>query len=142
MASNIGLWGRLSVLLIISFFFAACDGDNGAPGAVGPEGPQGPVGPDGPPGPVPDEIAAAIESAKVEACATCHGGVGVDEHQSVYDKYVDVSALALTINSVTSALEPAGTYAVTVDFSITDNGLPLLEGPGLASIDQKRFYMV
>jgi OmcA/MtrC family decaheme c-type cytochrome len=125
MASNIGLWGRLAVLVVISFFFAACDGDDGAAGAAGAPGAIEPVA-----------------AAKVESCATCHEDVGEGTHQSIYDKYVDASKLALTITNVASVADGAGTFTVTVDFSITDDGMPLLEGPGLASMDQKRFYAV
>ena len=143
MANNIGLWGRLMVLVVISFFFAACDGSDGAacaagaPGADGTDGADGPAGPEGPPAGY-DPVA----EAKVEACATCHGSVGDEKHQAVYDKYVDASKLALTINSVTSVADGAGTFTVTVEFSITDSGMPLVEGPGLASMEQKRFYAV
>ena len=142
MASNIGLWGRLFVLLVISFFFAACDGSDGAAGPAGPTGSDGPPGPAGPPAPVPDPVTAAIDAAKPEACATCHGDVGVGEHQSVYDKYVDPSAIALTLNSVASVPDGAGTFTVTLDFSITKNGVPFIDTAGLPSMDQKRFYAV
>jgi OmcA/MtrC family decaheme c-type cytochrome len=137
MASNIGLWGRLAILLLISVFFAACDGSDGAPGADGATGSAGPPGPAGPPAGY-DPVA----EAKAESCATCHGGVGEEKHQSVYDKYVDASKLAMTFNSVTSVADGAGTFTVTLDFSITANGLPFVDAAGLPSLDQKRFYAV
>jgi len=143
MANNIGLWGRLAALLVISFFFAACDGSDGAAGPAGATGAGGPAGPPGPPAPPPPAITAAIDEAKAEACATCHGGVGTEEHQSVYDKYVDESTLAMTFNSVTSVPGAiAGEFDVTLTFSITKNGLPFVDAAGLPSMDQKRFYAV
>jgi len=98
-------WGW-SVLVVCTLAFAlgGCEGDDGtdgATGAVGPAGAAGPAGPDGPPGPVPDAITAAIDSAQVESCATCHGGVG-DEHQAVYNQYADESRLGLEITNVQS----------------------------------------
>ena len=134
-------WCHLVALILIGFFIAACEGDDGAAGAAGAAGPAGATGADGPAGP-PGTGLDPLEAAKVEACATCHGDVGEEKHQSEYDKYVDASTLALTINNVTSVADGAGTFTVTVDFSITDNGMPLIEGPGLASMDQKRFYAV
>lgn len=124
----------------MAFALGGCEGDDGAAGPAGGAGAAGPAGPAGPPGPVPDVVTAAIESASVESCATCHDGVG-DEHQAIYDKYVDASTLELTLNSVGSVLVGA-TYDVTLRFSITENGLPFVDAAGLPSLDQKRFYMV
>ncbi len=132
MFSKHSLWSRLTVLLLISFFVAACDGSDGAAGPAGPAGAAGPPGPEGPPAGY-DPIA----EAKVESCATCHGGVG-DDHQAVYDKYVDESALAMTFNGLTSVDNLNGTFTVTLDFSITKDGLPLLD---LGTLNQQRFYV-
>jgi OmcA/MtrC family decaheme c-type cytochrome len=134
-------WYQLVAILLTGFFIAACDGDDGAAGATGPAGPAGATGATGDTGPAGTGI-EPLDQAKAESCATCHGEVGEHEHQSVYDQYVDASKLALTINNVTSVADGAGTFTVTVDFSITDNGMPLVEDPGLASMDQKRFYAV
>ncbi|MDX2410514.1 MAG: hypothetical protein QNK16_00820 [Woeseiaceae bacterium] len=129
----------LSILVVCTMAFAlgACDGDDGKDGTNGRDGVDGT---DGAPAPVPDAIMAAIDSAQVESCATCHSGVG-DDHQAIYDSYVDASALELTLNSVSSS---AGgpPHDVTLSFSITENGLPFVDAAGLPSLDQKRFYMV
>ena len=133
-------WKTLLAAVALAAFFslAGCEGDDGADGAVGPPGPPGDPGD---PALVPSDLDSKVEMAKVESCATCHGGVGA-AHTEIYDSYVDESTLELTIDSVTSVADGLGTYTVTVNFSITDNGLPLLEAPGLASMDQKRFYAV
>jgi len=125
--------------LYVFFFLAGCEGSDGATGAVGPAGPPGPPGD---PAPTPDPVAAAIDEANPEACATCHGGVGFAEHQSVYDKYVDGSRLELLIDDVSSAAEAGGTFTVTVEFRILEDGQPYVEDPGLPSLDQKTFYAV
>jgi OmcA/MtrC family decaheme c-type cytochrome len=132
----------LTAALAAFFLLAGCEGSDGSDGAVGPQGPQGDTGATGDPAPVPDPVEAAVEMAKTESCTTCHGGVGEGKHQSVYDKYTDGSTLALTIDGVTSTPEAGGTFAITVNFSITDNGLPFVEEPGLPSLEQKRFYAV
>jgi hypothetical protein len=136
-------WKTLLAAVALAAFFslAGCEGDDGADGAVGPQGPPGEPGEPGEPAPVPSDLDAKVDMAKAESCATCHGGVGA-AHTEIYDSYVDESTLELTIDSVTSVADGLGTYTVTVNFSITDNGLPLLDGPGLASMDQKRFYAV
>ena len=87
-------------------------------------------------GPGSDAVAAAIDGAKPESCATCHGDVGQEKHQSLYDKYVDASALDLTISSVTSAPDGAGGFDLTVEFSIAKNGIPFTDYDNLG---QKRF---
>lgn len=93
-----------------------------------------------------DPLAAAIDSAQIESCATCHGDVGEENHQALYDRYVDASALALTITGVSSVDNGNGTFAVTAQFTITDKGVPFVD-PNLAdsnlrSLDQIRFYSV
>jgi len=80
--------------------------------------------------------------AQAESCAVCHEGIGEGKHQSVYDKYVDASTLALTFTDVSSAMIGAGDYTVTLEFSITKNGLPFVDTAGLPAMDQKRFYAV
>ncbi|MCP4301846.1 MAG: hypothetical protein GY783_14770, partial [Gammaproteobacteria bacterium] len=104
------------VAVTLTLGLAGCEGDDGAAGAAGAAGAPGTPGDAGQAcwdlnangtGDLPDEdingdgvvdaldcqasadpIAAAVEAAKVESCATCHGDVGVEEHQSLYDKYV------------------------------------------------------
>ena len=141
--------GRFVLSAIMAFGLAvsgcsSSDGKDGAQGPEGPEGPAGPAGPEGPEGPPgmgPDAIDAAIAASKVESCGTCHQGAG-DEHQAIYDNYVDESALELTLNSVNSTLVAPGNYTVELSFSITENGLPFVDAAGLPSLDQKRFYAV
>ena len=133
--SHLFRWSwTLLVAVTLTMGLAGCDGKDGATGAQGPAGPEGP---EGPAAPVPGDVTAAIESAKVESCATCHAGIG-DGHQAIYDKYTDPSTLALTITNVTSLLVagPPDTYTVTVNFSITKSGAPFTDFTGL---DQKRF---
>ena len=117
------------------FSLAGCEGDDGAPGADGAAGQPGPIGPPGPEGP-PGTGIEAVDAAKPESCATCHGGVG-EFHQAEYDKYVDASALTLTFNGVSTA---AG--RVTATFTITKNGAPFVDAANLGLLDQKRFYTV
>jgi OmcA/MtrC family decaheme c-type cytochrome len=87
-------------------------------------------------------IALAVESAKVESCSTCHGGVG-EGHQALYDlAYNDDSKIALTIDSVSSVDNGSGAFTVTANFSITFNGAPYVDTFNLAGLEQKRFYAV
>jgi OmcA/MtrC family decaheme c-type cytochrome len=85
---------------------------------------------------VPDDVTAAIEKASAESCGTCHDGIG-DEHQAIYDQYVDASVLDLVFTNFTST--PNGAlFDVTLEFTITENGVPFTDYAGL---DQKRFYV-
>jgi hypothetical protein len=61
----------------------------------------------GPEGPGLDPVDAAIAASKTESCAVCHGGAG-DDHQAIYDGYVNESALQLTITE-TDSTSIAGT---------------------------------
>jgi OmcA/MtrC family decaheme c-type cytochrome len=140
----------LSILIVCTMAFAlgACEGDdgkNGAAGSDGVDGVDGVDGIDGAPAPVPDPIAAAIDMAEVESCATCHSGVGDDGHQALYDMYTDGSAdagtnLDMTLTGVTSVGDGAGGFNVTLALSITMKGLPFVDADGLPSLAQKRFY--
>ncbi len=117
-----------SVLVVLSLAFAmgGCDGSDGAQGpagATGATGPTGPTGPQGPPGPGTNPVEAAVAQANVESCNVCHEGNG-DFHQAYYDEYVD-STLGMTITNV-SAVAAGGGFDVTVDFSLTQNGAPLV----------------
>jgi OmcA/MtrC family decaheme c-type cytochrome len=67
---------------------------------------------------------------------TCHSEAG-EEHQAVYDKYVDETTLALDITSVTTSGSTA-----TMKFTITKDGQPYIDEDGLPGLDQKRFYTV
>ena len=136
----------LSILIVCTMAFAlgACDGDDGKDGAAGSngvDGTDGTDGTDGAPAPVPDAITAAIDSAQVESCATCHGGVG-DGHQAVYDQYTD-NTLALDITNVGVAAGVVAGFDVTLDFSVALNGAPYIDpvGSGL-SLDSTAFYFV
>jgi len=124
-----------SILVVCTMAFAlgGCEGSDGATGPAGATGADGATGPEGPPGAGIDAIAAA----QPESCSTCHSGVG-DDHQSVYDKYADASDLVMTFNGLTSVANGDGTFTVTLDFSITKDGLALLD---MASLNQQRFYV-
>jgi len=124
------------VAVTLTLGLAGCDGDTGATGASGATGPTGPAGPEGPPAPVPDAVTAAIDSAKIESCATCHDGIG-DGHQAIYDKYVDPSAFTMEFTNFTSTPDGAGGFDVTLELTITKNGLPFT---GYDDLDQKRFF--
>jgi hypothetical protein len=163
MTSNIGLLSRLAALLVLGISLVACDGDDGAAGADGASGADGQACWDlnaNGVGDLPDEdlnadtvvdvldcnalansVAAAVAEANVEACATCHGGVG-EEHTAIYDGYVNPSTLVMTLNSVASVPDGAGGFDVTLDISITKDGQPFVDADGLPSLDQKRFYAV
>ena len=109
-----------------------------ATGPVGPEGPAGPAGPTGPAGPAgpAGEAGVVTVSAEPESCVTCHSEAG-EEHQAVYDKYVDETTLVLDITSVTTSGSTA-----TMKFTITKDGQPYIDEDGLPGLDQKRFYTV
>ena len=142
---NAGLRWAWSILVVSIFALAlgGCDGDDGAAGAAGAAGPPGADGPPGPPGPVPDLVAAAIESADVESCATCHDGVGTGRHQAIYNQYKDASTFVLAIDNVVSAPGAAGGFDLTLDFNIMHNGMPYIDAVGLApSVDSMSFYVV
>jgi len=110
-------------------------------GSDGDRGPAGEQGPPGDPAPTPDPVAAAIAQASVETCVTCHGGVG-EEHSAVYKRYVDGSALAMTFDDVASVPDGSGGFNVTLRLTITKDGQPFVDLPGLPSLDEKRFYAV
>jgi len=117
----------------LAFAMAGCEGD------TGPQGPAGPAGADGADGA--DGTGGTAQQAQLESCATCHGGAG-DEHQAIYNSYVDDSALELTIDNVASLANGDGTFTVTASFTILENGLPYVDTIDLANLDQKRFYAV
>lgn len=102
MASTIGLWGRLTVLVVISIFLAACDGSDGAAGPAGPAGADGPAGPAGPPGPPPD------------------GSIIIGDGSALTAEEIEtLGKLAAVITGVTATSPPV------VDFTVTDgNGDP------------------
>jgi OmcA/MtrC family decaheme c-type cytochrome len=135
-------WSILAVCTL-AFALGGCDGDTGATGPAGAAGPEGPVGPEGPPGPLPDDVMAAIDAAEPESCSTCHQGVG-DEHQAIYDKYVDPSTLALdfTAADITTVDNGDNTAAIDVTFRITTEGMPFIDAAGLPEMDQKRFIFM
>ncbi len=130
-------WSAL-VVFTLAFSLAGCEGDDGAAGAAGAPGAAGPPGPTGPPGPagVPDNVTAAIDKASVESCGTCHDGIG-DDHQAIYDQYVDASNLDLVFTNFTSTPN-GGLFDVALEFSIAENGMPYTDYAGL---DQARFYV-
>jgi len=134
------LWSRLTVLLLISFFIAACDGDDGAAGADGADGSAGPAGPPGPPGPQGEGI-DPVAAAKPESCATCHGGVGEEKHQSIYDQFTDPNTLAVEITSFTSVVNGAD-FDVTLQFNVTQDGAPYIDPVGMSpSVESQSYYI-
>jgi OmcA/MtrC family decaheme c-type cytochrome len=122
------------VAVTLTLGLAGCEGDDGAAGAPGAAGTPGTPGTDGTDG---TDGAAAVEAAKVESCATCHGDVGVGEHQSVYDKYVDASAFEFTFTNFTSTPNGVGGFDVSLEFSIAKNGVPFTD---FNALPQRRFY--
>jgi hypothetical protein len=144
MFSKDRLWSRLTVLLLIGFFIAACDGSDGAAGAPGAAGADGADGADGATGAAgPPAGYDPIAEAKVESCATCHDGVGEGKHQSIYDQFTDPSTLALEITALRSTDVGGGDFSVEVDFSITQNGAPYIDPVGTSpSVESTSFYVV
>ena len=152
------------VVCTLAFALGGCEGNDGAAGAPGAAGTPGTDGQacwdlnGNGVGDLPDEdlngdgvvdvldcgpgfdpVTAAIESAKPESCATCHPEVGVGDHQSIYDKYVDPSAFVMTFTSFTTVPGAvAGTFDATLELSITKNGVPFTDFAGL---DQQRIYV-
>ena len=137
-------WSIL-VICVLAFAVSGCEGDDGAAGATGATGPTGPAGPPGPPGPsgVPDDVTAAIDSAKAESCGTCHDAAG-DMHYAEYARYGDASALELDVYSVISTpLIGGGGYRLNVRFRISHNGAPYIDPVGNPpSVDAISFYVV
>ncbi|MDJ0711482.1 MAG: hypothetical protein QNJ14_13905 [Woeseiaceae bacterium] len=129
-------WSFL-VVFTLAFAMSGCEGDDGAAGPAGPAGAAGPPGPTGPPGPVPDAVAAAVEKAEPESCGTCHDGVG-GGHQAIYDEYSDASELAMTFTNFTSTPDGLGGFDVSLELTITQNGLPFAD---YDSLNQKRFFV-
>jgi hypothetical protein len=124
------------------------DGKDGAPGApgtpgAGTEGPQGPAGQDG------EDVTA---TAKAESCGVCHAGAGA-EHQAIYTRYTNASALAVTIDGISSVANAgATTFTSTMTFTVTKGGVAvsgltynatskLFESPAL-TFEQARLYAV
>ena len=150
------------VAVTLTLGLAGCEGDDGAAGATGSPGTPGSDGqacwdldgngvgdvatedingdgvvdsldcaPDA------DPIVAAVEAAKIESCTTCHDGVG-DEHQAVYDQYVDASAFTMAFTNFTSTPDGVGGFDARLELTITKNGVPFT---GYDGLDQKRFYV-
>ncbi len=146
-----GKWTRLlaaaALASVLTLSGCMSDGDDGAPGADGQDGADGMDGIAGPPGA--DGVDATIDpilQAKAESCNVCHRGVG-DAHQAEYNKYQGArddgsSTLTLAFDEATLAVldNEDGTYDVTVDIAITENGAPLaaMSDLGLNS----RFYVM
>jgi hypothetical protein len=128
-----GAWSVL-VMGALAFALVGCEGSDGATGAQGPAGPAGADGADGA-----DGVDATAQAAQLESCATCHSGAG-DEHQAIYDKYVDASAFEMTFTSFTTVPGAvAGTFDGTLELTILKNGAPFTDYAGL---DQAYFAVV
>jgi hypothetical protein len=132
-------------ILLATLALVGCEGDdgaNGAPGADGVSSYQAAVDAGYiDPAVVSEEDyyaalgdASAPEATKVEAesCAVCHAGVG-EMHQAVYDDAYDYT-IDLAIDSVSSV--GAGPYNTTVDFTLTQNGLPYVDADALPSMNR------
>ena len=138
---------------------AGADGTDGADGAAGADGADGQscwdLNGNGL-GDLPDEdinddgvvdvddcstTTDAIAMAQVESCGTCHGGAG-DGHQGEYDKYTDANTFAVEIDTFTSVDIGGGDFTLTLDFDVTQNGAPYIDGDGLPSFESKSFYIV
>lgn len=88
---------------------------------------------------LPGTPAPVLETLNVESCVVCHADSGT-LHQEGFAATKDTT-FAATIDSVTSvAGATAGTFDVTMLFTITNNGLPYIDVDGLPGLDQKRFY--
>jgi len=133
--SSIKKFLMVFVLLVSVAILGGCgsDGKDGAAGPAGPQGTEGPPGPEGPPG---ENLTAVIEP---ESCSVCHADVGENNHQAIYDEYIDASNLAMQITSVKSVANGSGGFNVSMTVSITKNGMPFVDG--LASLDQHSFYV-
>jgi len=129
-------WSIL-VVCTLAFALGGCSVDDGRDGTDGIDGVDGLPGT---PAPVPDPVAVAIDSAQVESCATCHGGVG-DGHQAVYNQYADESRLGLAITDVQSTDIGGGEFSLEVDFGITWDSNPYIDPVGNSpSLDATSFY--
>ena len=107
---------------------AGSDGSNGAAGAAGTNGTNGTNGTD------------LTAKATPESCSICHNGDIIrtgTTHQAIYNDYVDTT-LAITIDSVTSAVSPTSGYDVTMLFTIKQNGAPLAADT-LSTFEQKTY---
>ena len=126
-------WSIL-VMSALAFVLAGCEGSDGAQGATGAAGPAGPAGADGQ-----DGADVVAQAAQLESCATCHSGAG-DDHQAVYDKYVDASKFEMTFTSFTTVPGAvAGTFDGTLAVTILKSGAPFTDFAGL---DQVYFAVV
>jgi OmcA/MtrC family decaheme c-type cytochrome len=122
----------------LAFAMVGCEGDDGAPGAAGPAGPQGDEGP-------PGEGTLPIDAVAVESCSTCHQGAG-DDHQSIYDGYIDGlvnSAFTMTFTSFTAVPGAvAGEFDGTLNVTILKNGLPYQDLATLSARDGQAYFAV
>ena len=126
----------LIALIAFAAGLAACTGD------TGPAGPAGATGATGDPG-AQGQGLDPVASIKPESCATCHADAGTQNHQAIYNKYTDATNLVMTFTSVSSAASAtAGKFDVTLNFTITRNGLPYVDADKLPSMLQKTFYEV
>lgn len=120
-----------SILMVSALAFAmgGCSGDDGKDGADGRDGVDGQDGQDAP---VPSAVQAAIDTAQVESCGTCHDGAG-GYHQAVYDQYAEddnPNTLTMTFDDLTVVAAAGGGFDLTLDFSITKNGQPYVDPVG------------
>jgi OmcA/MtrC family decaheme c-type cytochrome len=147
---------RIALIALAAGAFAAgmagCSGDDGKTGATGPAGPgstiPGPTGPTGATGPA--GTVDVVASTKPESCSTCHANAATDQHQSVYNNYIDSQNknLKLKLVSVTTS-GAAPSYTVTMSFTIKNaDGTPVLDGDTLPSFTgtspnngQRAFYI-
>jgi OmcA/MtrC family decaheme c-type cytochrome len=132
-----------SILVVSAMAFAmgGCSGDDGKDGADGQNGVDGTDGTDAP---IPSAVQAAIDSAQVESCETCHGGAG-EYHQAVYDQYAEddnPNTLSMTFDDLDVVAAAGGGFDLTLDLSISKNGAPYIDPIGASpSFDSLSIYI-
>jgi OmcA/MtrC family decaheme c-type cytochrome len=133
-------WSIL-VVSALAFSMGGCSGDDGKDGADGRDGIDGQDGQDAP---VPSAVQAAIDTAQVESCGTCHGDAGA-YHQAEYDKYAEdnnPNALTMTFDDLDVVAAVGGGFDLTLDFSIWKNGAPYIDPIGARpSFDSLSIYV-
>ena len=133
-------WSIL-VVSALAFSMGGCSGDDGKDGADGRDGIDGQDGQDAP---VPSAVQAAIDTAQVESCGTCHGDAGA-YHQAEYDKYAqdnNPNTLTMTFDDLDVVAAVGGGFDLTLDFSIWKNGAPYIDPIGARpSFDSLSIYV-
>ena len=88
-----------------------------------------------------------LASVQPESCGTCHAGAG-DEHQAIYDDYIDGANknLKLVLGTIDPTPVGEGNYTLRLNFRIEDaTGNGIADGdklPSFMSPGQRTFYVV